>query len=94
MASHTWLFWVAFAVSITIMLFLFGCNILVRKVPWNFIILIIFTVFESYLIASICIFQKPENILIAACLTFAMFCGLTILAFFVRCTLLDDIYLL
>ncbi len=83
MKSHTWLFWVAFAITITIMLFLFGCNVLVRKVPWNFIILIIFTTFESYLVASICIFQEPQNILIAAVLTFGMFLGLTILAFFV-----------
>ena len=83
MKSHTWLFWVAFGITITIMLFLFGCNILVRKVPWNFIILIIFTTFESYLVASICIFQEPQNILIAAVLTFGMFLGLTILAFFV-----------
>ena len=83
MKGHTYLFWIALAVTLTLMFFLFGCNILVRKVPWNYIVLVIFTVFESYLVASVCIWQQPEYILIAAVMTLGMFFGLTLLAFFV-----------
>jgi FtsH-binding integral membrane protein len=83
MKGHSYLFWVAFGISFAIMLFLFGCNNLVRKVPYNYFILFIFTFFESYMIAAISIYQDPVNVLIAAVITFGMFFGLTVLTFFV-----------
>jgi FtsH-binding integral membrane protein len=84
MKTHSWLYWLAFAMTLTIIFFLFCFNLLVRKVPWNFIMLFLFTVFESYMVASICIFQDIEDVLIASVLTFAMFFGLTVFAFFVK----------
>ena len=75
--------------TILIVLFLFCFNFLVRKVPWNYGILFLFTFSNSYTVAGISIFQDPENVLIAGAITFGMFFGLSVLAFFVKlCNLL------
>lgn len=81
MKAHRWLYWLSFGMTVTIACFLFCFNTLVRKVPWNLILVVVFTIFVSYLLASICIFQPIDSILIAAALTFAMFSGLTLFAF-------------
>jgi len=56
MKEHKWLYWTAFAGTFTLIMFLFCFNFLVRKVPWNYLILFVFTLFDTYMIGSISIF--------------------------------------
>lgn len=83
MSDNRWLFWAClgcfFALSITIFCF----SKLLKHVPFNYIALALFTLFSTYMVASICIFQDPENVLIAAALTFTIFIGLTMYSLFV-----------
>jgi FtsH-binding integral membrane protein len=83
MKANQWLLWLSIAFIVATAMFLFCFNSLVRKVPQNYILLFVFTVFNSYMISALCIFAEPENILIAGVLTFAVFFGLTVIAFFV-----------
>ena len=51
-----------------------------RKVPTNYIILFIFTLFESYLVSFICGVTNPRIVLMAASMTLAMVIALTLYA--------------
>ena len=54
MYVNDWLYWVTFAVLIVVELTLFCVRPLSRKVPINYILLLIFTLCESYFVAWIC----------------------------------------
>ena len=56
MKEHKWMYWVAFAGTFTLIMFLFCFNFLVRKVPWNYLILFVFTLLDTYMIGAITIF--------------------------------------
>eukprot|EP00347_Sterkiella_histriomuscorum_P021452 403333927 len=84
MRANRWLFWTSMGVSLFTCISLFCFSKVARKFPLNYIALFIFTVFSSYLIASICIFQEAQNVMIAACLTMTVFVSLTLLTFFTR----------
>lgn len=86
MKSHTWMYWMFLALTIFTICFLFCNHKLVTKVPYNYIIVFAFTIFNSYLISGICTFQDPLNVLIAALMTLGMFSGLSLLSF---CTKFD-----
>lgn len=83
MNANRWLFWTSLGVTLALCIILFCFSKVARKVPINYISLFTFTVLTSYLLASICIFQEAENVMIAAALTFTVFVSLTILTFFV-----------
>lgn len=53
---------------------------LMRQVPINYIVLFLFTIAESYLVAFICSFTSPRIVLMAAIMTFAMVSALTLYA--------------
>ena len=62
--------------------FLIVCNIsLMNKIPYNYLILFLFTFAESYLIAFICAFTKGNLVFIAALMTFIMVLSLTYYAY-------------
>mmetsp|Transcript_21250 Transcript_21250/g.15559 ORF Transcript_21250/g.15559 Transcript_21250/m.15559 type:complete len:146 (+) Transcript_21250:447-884(+) len=82
MKDHKWMFWLSFSCTFTLIMFLFCFNFLVRKVPWNYLVLFAFTLFDTYMIASISIFHNPEDVLIAGVVTVGMFFGLSLVAFF------------
>lgn len=86
MKANQWLFWFCLVLTITIACFLFCFNALVVKVPWNFITVGLFTIFNSYFVSGICLWQPVETVLIAAVMTLGMFLGLTLLSF---CTKYD-----
>ena len=83
MAKNKWIFWVSIVLTLILSISLFCANILARRFPINFILLTIFTLSTTYMIASICIFQDPETVLIAAALTLSVFTALTLFTFFV-----------
>lgn len=84
MFSNTWLYWVSFGITFAVLISLMCCHKVARKVPINYILLFIFTVFESYMVASISIFYAVESILIAVTLTAGLFTGLTLFACFTK----------
>ena len=51
-----------------------------RSVPINYILLLIFTCAESYIVGYICAFSEPKIVFMAACMTFAIVVFLTIYA--------------
>ena len=83
MTNNKWIFWFSLALTFLLSISLFCGHHLARKFPINFILLAMFTLSTTYLIASICIFQEPETVLIAAALTLSVFTALTLFTFFV-----------
>ncbi len=83
------LYWTCLAVTCTICIALFCFNQIARRYPLNYIVLLVFTIGSSYILAGICIFQTPENVLIAAAMTFTVFLALTVFAFFVSANIND-----
>ena len=57
---------------------------MIRRVPYNYIILFVFTIAASIMVATIAVFFDPKLILIAAIMTLGMFVGLTIFTFFFK----------
>lgn len=84
MVENKWLFWTCLGVTGFLSISLFCFNKIARRVPINYICLLIFTLCTSYLLASVCIFQSAENILIAATLTMTVFVALTVFTFFTK----------
>ena len=82
-----WLYtnpWVLILSSIitVVLIYAIGCyRSVARSVPLNYILLAIFTVCESLLVASISSRYDPSTVMIAASLTAAAVIGLTIYAF-------------
>lgn len=83
---NTWAIWVSGIGSIVIMIAMSCFRQLARKVPTNYILLFIFTAFESYLVSAICAKTNPKLVLMAA----AMTCGITIALTFYACTTKSD----
>lgn len=51
------------------------------KVPYNYILLGLFTVSESYLVSYICLLTNPNIVIMSACMTFAVTVSLTVYAY-------------
>jgi FtsH-binding integral membrane protein len=56
------------------------CKRCQRKVPWNYILLLTFTLCVSYIVAGFCSYFNPVVVLCAAVTTMFMVFGLTLLA--------------
>ena len=56
MRSVRWLFWTTLAISLALCFTLFCFNSIARKYPLNYIILFVFTIVTSYMLAAICCF--------------------------------------
>ena len=56
------------------------CQSVAQEVPFNYILLIIFTLCESYLLAYTTIYYEPLHVLICAGITLAIVIGLTFYA--------------
>lgn len=76
-------YWVLIVSSILsiVIVYALGCyKSVARSVPINFILLFIFTICESLLVASISSQYDPSTVMMAACITAAAVVGLTIYA--------------
>lgn len=78
--ENTALLWVSLFCSIICLLVLTCFPIVARTVPTNYILLTIFTLFEAYLVSTICSTTSPRIVLMAASMTCALTLGLTIYA--------------
>ena len=53
-----------------------------RKVPTNYILLLVFTLCESFLVAMMCVFTTPKIVFMATVFTLALCISLTIYAIY------------
>lgn len=80
MLFHRGLFYLMLFILIVFPILIVCCQGLMRQVPQNYIILLIFTLAESYAVGFICAFSKPEVVFMAAMMTFIMVLSLTFYA--------------
>jgi len=78
--SHPEIFIISIVVSIISMILLTCFRSISRSVPINYIMLFIFTLAEAYIVSSICGMTSPRLVIMAAAMTCAITCGLTIYA--------------
>ena len=60
------------------------CPSVASKVPLNYVLLLIFTLCESYLVAYTTLFYEPLSVLLCAGITLALVLGLTLYAIFTK----------
>ena len=60
------------------------CPSVASQVPLNYVLLLIFTLCESYLVAYITLFYEPLSVLMCAGITLALVFGLTLYAIFTK----------
>ena len=74
------LFYLVFLLEIVLSFTMICCKGITRSVPINYIVLMIFTFAESYIVGFICAFTNPKIVFMAACMTFVIVVFLTIYA--------------
>ena len=79
--SNVWMLYLIMIGTMIIMFVLICFESVARKHPINLIILIIFTVLESFLVGAICSTYSSDTVLIAIGITLVVVVGLTIFAF-------------
>ncbi|CAD1474177.1 unnamed protein product, partial [Heterotrigona itama] len=79
--SHSELFWISFAATIVLIICIVCCTNVRRKAPMNFIFLFLFTVAESFLLATCASTYESEEVLLAVGITAAICFALTLFAF-------------
>lgn len=79
--TNTFLFILCLILTIIIPIVIICFKSLMSNVPYNYIILFVFTFCESYLVSFICSVSKPELVFMAAFMTLAICISLTIYAF-------------
>ncbi|CAH1998596.1 unnamed protein product [Acanthoscelides obtectus] len=79
--AHTELFFIALAILLVTMIALACCGDLRRKPPMNFIFLFIFTLAESFMLATAASTYDAEAVAMAVGITAAVCLGLTLFAF-------------
>jgi FtsH-binding integral membrane protein len=72
------IFYGCFALSLITIISLVCCNPLARIVPFNYILLFLFTICESYMVATIAAFYDTNTVITAALMTTAVVIALTI----------------
>jgi FtsH-binding integral membrane protein len=79
--QNSWILWLFMIGTLIVMIVLACCESVARKHPINIILLMVFTVMESFLIGVISTRYKTDTILIAVGITAALVIGITIFAF-------------
>ncbi|XP_011685608.1 PREDICTED: protein lifeguard 1-like isoform X2 [Wasmannia auropunctata] len=79
--NHTEMFWVAFAVTIVLIICMSCCTNVRRKAPMNFVFLFLFTFAEAFLLSMAASAYDSKEVMLAVGITAAVCLGLTIFAF-------------
>ena len=82
MLNHTGIMLLMVLILIIIPFIIICCTGIMRQVPQNYIILLIFTLAESYCVGFICAYTRPEVVFMAAAMTFVMVLSLTFYAIY------------
>eukprot|EP01015_Nassula_variabilis_P010447 TRINITY_DN1838_c0_g2_i1.p1 TRINITY_DN1838_c0_g2~~TRINITY_DN1838_c0_g2_i1.p1 ORF type:complete len:183 (-),score=15.73 TRINITY_DN1838_c0_g2_i1:4-552(-) len=80
MVQHPGVFFLALALSVIVFYALACYTSVARTVPWNYVLLIVFTVCESYIVAHICAATKPDLVVMAAVMTLGICLSLLVYA--------------
>ena len=80
MFSNQWLLWVCVALVLVVMCSICCCWKVFRKFPLNYVLLAVYTLCHSVMVAAIVPMYEPGTIIGAAACTMSMFLGLTALA--------------
>jgi len=78
--THVAIFWVCLVVSIFLIIPLICCKSIARTVPTNYIILTLWTICESYMVAMCCSTYPAQVVIAAASMTCAVTVALTLYA--------------
>ena len=84
MKEHQYVHWIALICGGLLMITLLCGRRIVRKVPYNYIMLGGFTIFWSYMVAGFTSYADPKVVLVAAVCSVTMWFGLTAMACLVR----------
>lgn len=84
MRENIVIFWCCLALSLVIVIPLICFKSIARKTPTNYILLILWTICESYMVATCASFYPIEIVLTAAGMTAAVTIALTIYAFYTK----------
>lgn len=79
--TNVWFLYVCMACTFVIVLVLACCESVARSYPVNMILLILFTIFESFLVGTISSVYDTETVLIAVGITAVVVIAITIFAF-------------
>ena len=75
------LYIIAFVISLIVMIAILCCKAPARKVPLNYILLLVFTICGSYMVATISSFSAATSVLLSAFMALVLFGLLTLYAF-------------
>ncbi len=84
MTTQLWLYYIIAIATLVMVLSLVCTYKCLKVVPYNYIYLAVFTLFESYTVATLTGFYKPEYVLYAAILTLVMSVTLSVYACFTK----------
>jgi len=79
--TNIWLFWTCLGLSLFIVIPLICFRDLSRTVPINYILMTLWTICESVMVATCCSYYDPQVVIMAGTLTAAVTISLTIYAF-------------
>jgi FtsH-binding integral membrane protein len=88
--KNVWIFVISIILTICIVITISCYPEITRAVPLNYIILILFTVFESYSVSIICGIVEPDLVFMAVFLTFGLVIALTLYAAFCKDEFTDE----
>lgn len=80
------IFWISFGVSLITLIALSCFRSVARTVPTNYVLLLLFTVCEGYMVSFICSTTNPRIVLMAASMT----CAITLALTYYACTTKTD----
>ncbi|XP_011692800.1 PREDICTED: protein lifeguard 1-like, partial [Wasmannia auropunctata] len=78
---HTEMFWIAFVITIVLIICMSCCTNVRRKAPMNFIFLFLFTFAEAFLLSMAASTYNSKEVMLAVAITAVVCLGLTIFAF-------------
>ncbi len=79
--ENSWILWLLLAGTFVIMIVLACCEGVARSYPLNMILLMVFTLFESFIIGAISSTYDTTTVFIAVVITAVVVIGITIFAF-------------
>ncbi|XP_033313919.1 protein lifeguard 1-like isoform X1 [Bombus bifarius] len=79
--SHQELFWISFVATLVLIICMACCTSVRRKAPMNYVFLLLFTIAESFLLATAASTYNSKEVLLAIGITAAVCFALTLFAF-------------
>lgn len=75
--KNQWFYWLDYCLAFVVLIVIMCCPGFARKVPTNYILLVVFTILFAFLVGTICAFSDPKVVLMAALMCLIVTLGLT-----------------